>query len=64
MHFVENVNSSLAVTAMLAVSLTTGVTFVICWSVWKEDVQGAFGVAAYVTSVMTMAVMTWQMWAI
>jgi len=28
-----------------------------------KDVQGAFGVASYVTSVVTLAVMTWQMWS-
>lgn len=29
-----------------------------------KDVQGAFGVAAYVARVMTLAVISWQMWAV
>jgi len=62
LHFVESLNGSLAVTVMFAISLALGVVFAVCWSVWKKDVQGAFGVAAYMTSVMTLAVMTWQMW--
>jgi hypothetical protein len=62
-HFVENLNSSLAVTVMFAVSLLVlGNIFAVCWSVWKKDVQGAFGVAVYVTSVITLAAMTWQTW--
>jgi len=64
LHFVENVNSSLAVTMMFVVSLVLGIEFAVCWSIWRKDIQGAFGVAAYVTSVMTLAVMTWQMWSV
>ncbi len=64
LHFVENLNSALAVTVMFAISLTLGIVFAICWTIWKKDVQGAFGVASYVTSVLTLAVMTWQMWAV
>ncbi|KAH7360332.1 hypothetical protein BKA65DRAFT_183060 [Rhexocercosporidium sp. MPI-PUGE-AT-0058] len=64
LHFVEKLNSSLAVTVLLSISLIVGIGFAVCWSVWKKDVQGAFGVASYVTSVMTLAVMTWQMWSI
>lgn len=63
LHFVESLNGSLAVTVMFVVSLVLGIVFAVCWSIWKKDVQGAFGVAAYMTSVMTLAVMTWQMWA-
>jgi hypothetical protein len=64
LHFVEGLNSSLAVTVMFAVSLILGVVFAVCWSIWRKDVQGAFGVASYVTSVITLAVMTWQMWTV
>jgi hypothetical protein len=64
LHFVEGLNSALAVTVMFSVSLVLGIVFAICWSVWKQDVQGAFGVASYVTSVITLAVMTWQMWTV
>lgn len=64
LHFVESLNSSLAVTVMFVVTLVIGVVFAVCWSIWKKDVEGAFGVAAYVTSVMTLAVMTWQMWSV
>jgi hypothetical protein len=64
LHFVEKINSSLAVTVMFGVTLVVGIVFAVCWMVIKKDIQGAFGVAAYVTSVMTLAVMTWQMWAI
>jgi hypothetical protein len=64
LHFVEGLNSALAVTVMFSVSLVLGIGFAICWSVWKQDVQGAFGVASYVTSVITLAVMTWQMWTV
>lgn len=49
---------------MFVVTLVIGVVFAVCWSIWKKDVEGAFGVAAYVTSVMTLAVMTWQMWSV
>jgi len=62
LHFVEKWNDSLAVTVLFSVSLVVGVVFAVCWSVWKKDVQGAFGVASYVTSVVTLGVMTWQMW--
>lgn len=64
LHFVEKLNGSLAVTVMFSVSLLLGIVFAVCWSIWRKDVQGAFGVASYVTSVVTLAVMTWQMWAI
>jgi len=64
LHFVEGLNSALAVTVMFSISLILGIVFAICWSVWKQDVQGAFGVASYVTSVITLAVMTWQMWTV
>jgi len=64
LHFAEGPNSSLAVTVMFSVSLILGIVFAVCWSIWRKDVQGAFGVASYVTSVITLAVMTWQMWAV
>ncbi|PMD20363.1 hypothetical protein NA56DRAFT_179615 [Hyaloscypha hepaticicola] len=63
LHFVESLNSALAVTVMFAVSLVLGIVFAICWCIWRQDIQGAFGVASYVTSVITLAAMTWQMWA-
>ena len=49
---------------MFGITLVVGIVFAVCWMVIKKDIQGAFGVAAYVTSVMTLAVMTWQLWAI
>ncbi|KAL5327176.1 hypothetical protein ACEPPN_004868 [Leptodophora sp. 'Broadleaf-Isolate-01'] len=64
LHFVEKLNTSLAVTVLFAISLILGIVFAVCWSILKKDVQGAFGVASYVTSVVTLAVMTWQMWSI
>lgn len=64
LHFVEGLNGALAVTVMFGVSLFMGIVFAIYWSVWRHDVQGAFGVASYVTSVVTLGVMTWQMWAV
>jgi len=44
--------------------LSVRLGFAICWSVWKKDMQDAFGVAAYITGVMGPAVTTWQMWAL
>ena len=64
LHFVEGLNRALAVTVVFAVSLLLGVVFAVCWTVWRQDIQGAFGVASYVTSAVTLAVMTWQMWAV
>jgi hypothetical protein len=64
LHFVESLNTSLAVTVMFTVSLVIGLVFAIVWSVLEIDVQGAFGVAAYITSLATLAVMTWQMWGV
>lgn len=58
LHFVEILNTSLAVTAMFMVSLVIGLVFAIVWSVLKMDVQGAFEVTVYITSVATLAVMT------
>jgi hypothetical protein len=49
---------------MFVVSLVIGVVFAVLWIVYKKDIQGAFGVAAYVTSVMALAVTSWQMWAV
>lgn len=62
LHFVEAVNRSLAVTVAFLLSLILGLGFAVAWTVLKKDIQGAFGVAAYVTSVVALAVMTWQMW--
>ncbi len=62
--FVEGLNSALAMIVMFAVSVLLGVVFAVCWTVWRQDSQGAFGVASYVTIVVTLAVMTWQMWAV
>jgi hypothetical protein len=62
LHFVETLNTSLGVLVMFIVSTVLGLVFAVCWSVWRMDVQGAFGVAAYISSVATLAVMTWQMW--
>ncbi|KAJ8065344.1 hypothetical protein OCU04_006032 [Sclerotinia nivalis] len=63
LHFVEGLNTSLAMTFMFIVSSILGIAFAICWIMLEKDIEGAFGVAAYVTSVATLAVMTWQMWA-
>ncbi|KAE8452044.1 hypothetical protein EG329_002209 [Mollisiaceae sp. DMI_Dod_QoI] len=63
LHFVEKQNNSLAVTVMFIVSLIVGLVFGVWWTVRKQDIQGAFGVASYVTSVITLAVMAWQMWS-
>jgi hypothetical protein len=62
LHFVEILNTPLAVTVMFFVSLVIGLVFAIAWIVLKIDVQGAFTVSAYITSLATLAVMTWQMW--
>jgi hypothetical protein len=64
LHFVEVLNNSLAVTVMFVVTVVVGIVFAVCWSIWKQDVQGAFGVAAYVTSVMTLAARVWQAWSV
>lgn len=64
LHFVEKLNSSLAVTVMFVISLVVGIVFGIWWSIRRQDVQGAFGVASYVTSVIALAVVTWQMWSV
>ncbi|TGO09880.1 hypothetical protein BTUL_0151g00220 [Botrytis tulipae] len=64
LHFVEGLNTSLAITVMLILSSVLGIAFAICWTILEKDIQGAFGVAAYITSVMTLAVMTWQLWAL
>ncbi|EDO04752.1 predicted protein [Sclerotinia sclerotiorum 1980 UF-70] len=64
LHFVEGLNTSLAVTVMFIVSSILGIGFAICWTMLEKDIQGAFAVAAYVTSVATLAVMTWQMRAL
>ena len=63
LHFVENLNSSFAVTVIFIVSLVLGIVFAVFWTMYERDVQGAFGVAACVTSVITLAAMSWQMWA-
>jgi hypothetical protein len=59
--FVETLNTSLAMTVMFIASSVTGLVFAIAWSVLKMDLQGAFGVTAYITSISTLAVMAWQM---
>ncbi|KAM0194450.1 hypothetical protein ACHAPC_000924 [Botrytis cinerea] len=64
LHFVEGLNTSLAVTVMFILSSVLGIIFALCWTILEKDIQGAFGVAAYITSVMTLAVMTWQLWAL
>lgn len=64
LHFVERLNSSLAITVMFVVSLIFGVGFAVYWSIWKKDIQGAFGVASYVESVVTLGVMAWQVWSV
>ncbi|KAM0136732.1 hypothetical protein ACHAP3_004481 [Botrytis cinerea] len=64
LHFVEGLNTSLAVTVMFILSSVLGIIFALCWAILEKDIQGAFGVAAYITSVMTLAVMTWQLWAL
>ncbi|KAL2074100.1 hypothetical protein VTL71DRAFT_7878 [Oculimacula yallundae] len=63
LHFVEKLNGSLAVTVLFSISLVVGIVFAVCWAILKKDIQGAFGVASYVTSVLTLAAMTWQMWS-
>lgn len=64
LHFVEGLNTSLAVTVMFILSSVLGIIFALCWTILEKDIEGAFGVAAYITSVMTLAVMTWQLWAL
>lgn len=63
LHFVENLDSLIAVTVMFVVSPVLEVVFTVFWGAYKRDVHDAFGVAAYVASVMTLAVMSWKMWA-
>ncbi|KAB8296949.1 hypothetical protein EYC80_002357 [Monilinia laxa] len=64
LHFVEGINTALAITVMFTLSSILGIVFAICWTIFEKDVQGAFGVAAYITSVITLAAMTWQMWTL
>lgn len=64
LHFVEGLNTPLAITVMFILSSVLGIAFAICWTILEKDIQGAFGVAAYITTVMTLAVMTWQLWAL
>lgn len=64
LHFVEGTNTALAITVMSTLSPILGIVFAICWTIFEKDIQGAFGVAAYITSVITLAAMTWQMWTL
>ncbi|KAF7948517.1 uncharacterized protein EAE97_003928 [Botrytis byssoidea] len=56
LHFVEGLNTSLAITVMFILSSVLGIAFAICWTILEKDIQGAFGVAAYITSVVTLAI--------
>jgi hypothetical protein len=63
LHFVEVVNSKLALIIFLSVDVVASLGFGILWSVWKRDLQDAWTIAAWISSVLALAVVTWQAWA-
>ena len=45
---------------MLMLFITGSLVFGICWAIFEHDLQGAFGVAAYIISFMALLVGTVQ----
>ncbi|RDW72149.1 hypothetical protein BP5796_08183 [Coleophoma crateriformis] len=60
LNFVEVMDHSLAAKVMFVLSLVLGLGFGISWSIMEKDVSGGFGVAAYIVTVLTLAVVIWQ----
>jgi hypothetical protein len=60
LRFVEKSDPSVIVTFLFALAVLVGLTFGIFWSIFKQDLQNAWTIAAYVVSTMTLAAMTWQ----
>ncbi|KAF2188465.1 hypothetical protein K469DRAFT_627030 [Zopfia rhizophila CBS 207.26] len=62
LYFVEGPHLG-KVYGILAIVIATGsLLFGILYFIFQRDVQGAFTVAAYITSLLTLLVGTWQMW--
>ena len=59
-HIVEGWVVSRVWFLMLMLFITGSLVFGICWAILEHDLQGAFGVAAYIISLMALLVGTVQ----
>lgn len=41
-------------------TVLVGTSFGVSWTVFKQDLQGAWAISAYFVSVMALAMVTWQ----
>jgi hypothetical protein len=64
LHFVEVMNSSLGITVLFVCAVVTSIIFGVCWSILDRDLQDAWTIAAWVSSLTALAVVTWQAWAV
>ena len=59
-HIVEGWLSSRLWLLSLGLFLCGSLAFAICWTTLEHDIQGAFGVSAYVVALLTLAIGTAQ----
>jgi hypothetical protein len=60
LHFVEKPDPSPVVTFLFIIAIVVGTGFGIFWGIFKKDLQDAWAIAAYVVSIMALAVVTLQ----
>lgn len=63
-HFVEGVHAEKMVTVIVVAIVLSSLVFSVTYWHCTDDLQGASGVSSYITSLLALAVMVWQMWAI
>jgi len=64
LHFVEMLNSTLALTVFFIVDIAASLVFGVCWSILERDLQDAWTIAAWISSILALTVVTWQAWAV
>jgi len=60
LRFVEKSDPSIIATFLFLMTVLVGTSFGVSWTVFKQDLQGAWAISAYFVSVMALAMVTWQ----
>ena len=62
-YFTESLHIAMVVTVVFVLMLVAGLTFGICWSLLEQDIQGAWTVAAWITSTLALGLSALTAWA-
>ena len=63
LHFREVLNYSLPLTALFVINIAASLIFGVCWSVLEKDLQDAWTIAAWISSIVALGVSAWLAFA-